>query len=205
HSKTNNAVKELLKLAPNKAVRVVNGEEETISIDKIKIGDLLRVKPGEKIPVDGAIHEGSSTIDESMISGEPIPVDKTVGDTVNSGTINGKQSFIMVAQKIGSDTLLAQIIDMVNKASRSQAPIQKLADRISAYFVPIVVLISVITFIVWAVVGPEPAYVFALVNAIAVLIIACPCALGLATPMSVMVGVGKGAQSGVLIKNAEAL
>ncbi|HLT52067.1 MAG TPA: HAD-IC family P-type ATPase, partial [Arenibacter sp.] len=205
HSKTNNAVKELLKLAPNKAVRVVNGEEETISIDKIKIGDLLRVKPGEKIPVDGAIHEGSSSIDESMISGEPIPVDKTVGDTVNSGTINGKQSFIMVAQKIGSDTLLAQIIDMVNKASRSQAPIQKLADRISAYFVPIVVLISVITFIVWAVVGPEPAYVFALVNAIAVLIIACPCALGLATPMSVMVGVGKGAQSGVLIKNAEAL
>src|SRR5690606_18398727 len=165
HSKTNNAVKELLKLAPNKAVRVVNGEEETISIDKIKIGDLLRVKPGEKIPVDGAIHEGSSSIDESMITGEPIPVDKTVGDTVNSGTINGKQSFIMEAQKIGSDTLLAQIIDMVNKASRSQAPIQKLADKISAYFVPVVVLISVITFIVWAVVGPEPAYVFALVNA----------------------------------------
>lgn len=205
HSKTNNAVKELLKLAPNKAVRVVNGEEETISIDKIKIGDMLRVKPGEKIPVDGAIREGGSSIDESMISGEPIPVDKAVGDAVHSGTINGKQSFVMEALKVGSDTLLAQIIDMVNKASRSQAPIQKLADRISAYFVPVVVLISVITFVVWAAVGPEPAYVFALVNAIAVLIIACPCALGLATPMSVMVGVGKGAQSGVLIKNAEAL
>ncbi|MCM4167766.1 Copper-exporting P-type ATPase [Arenibacter antarcticus] len=205
HSKTNNAVKELLKLAPNKAVRIVNGEEETIAIDKIKIGDLLRVKPGEKIPVDGAIREGNTSIDESMITGEPIPVDKGEGDSVNSGTINGNQSFVMEAQKVGSDTLLAQIIDMVNKASRSQAPIQKLADKISAYFVPVVVLISVITFIVWAIVGPEPAYVFALVNAIAVLIIACPCALGLATPMSVMVGVGKGAQSGVLIKNAEAL
>lgn len=205
HSKTNNAVKELLKLAPNKAVRIVDGKEETITIDKIKIGDLLRVKPGEKIPVDGAIREGNTSIDESMITGEPIPVDKGEGDTVNSGTINGKQSFVMEAQKVGSDTLLAQIIDMVNKASRSQAPIQKLADRISAYFVPIVVIVSVITFIVWAVVGPEPAYVYALVNAIAVLIIACPCALGLATPMSVMVGVGKGAQSGVLIKSAEAL
>ncbi|MDX1326783.1 MAG: heavy metal translocating P-type ATPase [Arenibacter sp.] len=205
HSKTNNAVKELLKLAPNKATRIVDGEEETIAIDKIKIGDLLRVKPGEKIPVDGTIQEGNSSVDESMITGEPIPVDKEAGDTVNSGTINGQQSFVMEAQKVGSDTLLAQIIEMVNKASRSQAPIQKLADRISAYFVPIVVLISIITFIVWAIVGPEPAYVFALVNAIAVLIIACPCALGLATPMSVMVGVGKGAQSGVLIKNAESL
>lgn len=205
HSKTNDAVKELLKLAPNKAVRVVDGKEETISIDKIKIGDMLRVKPGEKIPVDGEIREGGSSIDESMISGEPIPVDKIPGDTVHSGTINGKQSFVMEALKVGSDTLLAQIIDMVNKASRSQAPIQKLADRISAYFVPTVVIISIITFVVWAAFGPEPAYVFALVNAIAVLIIACPCALGLATPMSVMVGVGKGAQSGVLIKNAEAL
>lgn len=205
HSKTNNAVKELLKLAPNQAVRIVDGQEETIAIDKIEIGDLLRVKPGDKIPVDGSIHEGKSSIDESMITGEPIPVDKMEGDKVSSGTINGKQSFVMKAEKIGSDTLLSQIIDMVNKASRSQAPIQKLADRISGYFVPVVVLISVITYIVWAVFGPEPAYVFALVNAIAVLIIACPCALGLATPMSVMVGVGKGAQSGVLIKNAEAL
>ncbi|HKK12285.1 MAG TPA: heavy metal translocating P-type ATPase [Flavobacteriaceae bacterium] len=205
HSKTNSAVKELLKLAPNKAIKVENGKEETISIDNIKIGDLLRVKPGDKIPVDGTIHEGESSIDESMITGEPIPVEKSEGDKVTSGTINGNQSFIMKAEKVGADTLLSQIIDMVNKASRSQAPIQKLADKISAYFVPTVVIISVITFIVWAIFGPEPVYVYALVNAIAVLIIACPCALGLATPMSVMVGVGKGAQSGVLVKNADAL
>ncbi|MCB0446081.1 MAG: copper-translocating P-type ATPase, partial [Gelidibacter sp.] len=205
HSKTNNAVKELLKLAPNEAVRVVDGQEETIAIDDIKLGDTLRVKPGDKIPVDGVISEGHTSVDESMITGEPIPIDKQEGDKVSSGTINGKQSFLMTAEKVGSDTLLSQIIDMVNKASRSQAPIQKLADRISGYFVPVVVLISVVTFIVWAIFGPEPAYVYALVNAIAVLIIACPCALGLATPMSVMVGVGKGAQNGVLIKNAEAL
>lgn len=205
HSKTNNAVKELLKLAPNKAIKVVGGKEEVIAIDKIKIGDLLRVKPGDKIPVDGVIHEGESSIDESMITGEPIPVDKKKGDQVSSGTINGNQSFVMKAEKVGADTLLAQIIEMVNKASRSQAPIQKLADRISGYFVPVVVLVAVITFIVWAIFGPEPKYVYALVNAIAVLIIACPCALGLATPMSVMVGIGKGAQSGVLVKNAEAL
>jgi len=205
HSKTNNAVKELLKLAPNKAIKLVDGEEEVIAIDKIKIGDLLRVKPGDKIPVDGVIHEGETSIDESMITGEPIPADKKEGEHVSSGTINGNQSFVMKAEKVGSDTLLAQIIDMVNKASRSQAPIQKLADRISGYFVPVVVLVSVITFIVWAIFGPEPKYVYALVNAIAVLIIACPCALGLATPMSVMVGIGKGAQSGVLVKNAEAL
>ncbi|MCK0189590.1 heavy metal translocating P-type ATPase [Arenibacter sp. F20364] len=205
HSKTNNAVKELLKLAPNKAIKVVDGKEEVIAIDKIEIGDMLRVKPGDKIPVDGVIHEGMSSVDESMITGEPIPVDKNKGDQVSSGTINGNQSFVMKAEKVGSDTLLAQIIDMVNKASRSQAPIQKLADRISGYFVPVVVLVSLITFIVWAVFGPEPKYVYALVNAIAVLIIACPCALGLATPMSVMVGIGKGAQSGVLVKNAEAL
>ena len=205
HSKTNSAVKELLKLAPNKAIRLVGDKEESITIDKIEIGDLLRVKPGDKIPVDGEIVEGESTIDESMITGEPLPVSKAVGDSVSSGTINGKRSFVMKAIKIGSDTLLSQIIEMVNTASRSQAPIQKLADKISAYFVPTVVLISVITFTVWAIFGPEPAYVYALVNAIAVLIIACPCALGLATPMSVMVGVGKGAQNGVLIKNAEAL
>ena len=205
HTKTNSAVKELLKLAPNQAIRVVDGQEETISIDAIKIGDLLRVKPGDKIPVDGTIQEGESSIDESMITGEPMPVHKSVKDKVSSGTINGKQSFIMKAERIGSDTLLSQIIDMVNKASRSQAPIQKLADKISGYFVPVVVLISVLTFIAWVIFGPEPKYVYALVNAIAVLIIACPCALGLATPMSVMVGVGKGAKSGVLIKNAEAL
>jgi len=205
HSKTNSAVKELLKLAPNKAIRIVDGTEETITIDQISKGDLLRVKPGDRIPVDGVIQDGESTIDESMITGEPVPVQKVKGDSVNSGTINGKRSFVMKAEKVGADTLLSQIIDMVNKASRSQAPIQKLADKISSYFVPAVVFISVLTFIIWVLFGPEPVYVYALVNAIAVLIIACPCALGLATPMSVMVGVGKGAQSGVLIKNAEAL
>ena len=205
HSKTNNAVKELLKLAPNKAIKVVDGEEVEVSIDDIEKGDILRVKPGEKIPVDGIITEGETSVDESMITGEPIPVEKAVDDKVSSGTINGNQTFLMKAEKVGSDTLLSQIIDMVNQASRSRAPIQNLADKVSAYFVPIVVIISIITFAVWAIWGPQPAYVYALINAIAVLIIACPCALGLATPMSVMVGVGKGAQNGVLIKNAEAL
>lgn len=205
HSQTSGAIKALLKLVPSTATLVEDGVDKIIAIDKIQQGNLLRVKPGEKIPVDGSIVEGHSDIDESMITGEPIPVDKKVDDKVSSGTINGTKSFVMKAEKVGSETLLSQIIHMVNKASRSKAPIQKLADRISKYFVPIVILVAVITFIVWAVFGPEPAYVFAFVNAIAVLIIACPCALGLATPMSVMVGVGRGAQSGVLIKNAEAL
>ena len=205
HSKTNSAVKELLKLAPNKATKVVDGEEVEVSIDHIILNDILKVKPGDKIPVDGVVTEGNTSIDESMITGEPIPVNKYEGDKVNSGTINGNQSFLMRAEKVGSDTLLSQIIHMVNDASRSRAPIQNLADKVSGYFVPIVVFISLITFAAWAILGPEPAYVYALVNAIAVLIIACPCALGLATPMSVMVGVGKGAQNGVLIKNAEAL
>jgi len=205
HSKTNNAVKELLKLAPNSAIRIEEGQEIEIPIDEIKVGDLLRVKPGDKIPVDGVITEGKSSLDESMITGEPIPIEKTIGDKVSSGTINGKQSFVMKAEKVGADTLLSQIIDMVNKASRSRAPIQKLADTISGYFVPIVVGISIITFIIWMIFGPEPRMVYAFVNAIAVVIIACPCALGLATPMSVMVGVGKGAQEGVLIKTAESL
>lgn len=205
HSKTNSAIKELLKLAPNKAIKVEDGKEIEVGINEIEISDILRVKPGDKIPVDGSITEGTSTIDESMITGEPIPVEKTVGDTVSSGTINGNNTFLMKAEKVGTDTLLSQIINMVNDASRSRAPIQKLADTVSAYFVPIVVAISVVTFIAWALFGPQPSYVYALVNAIAVLIIACPCALGLATPMSVMVGVGKGAQNGVLIKNAEAL
>ena len=205
HGKTNSAVRELLKLAPNTAMRLRDGELKEIGIDLIQKGDILRVKPGDKIPVDGQITEGGSAVDESMITGEPIPVDKTIGDTVSGGTINGNQSFLMKAEKIGSDTLLAQIVKMVNEASRSRAPIQKLADTVSAYFVPAVVLIAAVTFAVWALWGPEPAYVYALVNAIAVLIIACPCALGLATPMSVMVGVGKGAQNGVLIRNAEAL
>ncbi len=205
HSKTNSAIKELLKLAPNKAIRVDNEQEVEVAINQIKLCDILRVKPGDKIPVDGVITEGGSSIDESMITGEPIPVNKSLGDKVISGTVNGNQSFLMKAEKVGSDTLLSQIIQMVNDASRSRAPIQKLADTVSGYFVPVVVIIAGITFFVWSVWGPEPAYVYALVNAIAVLIIACPCALGLATPMSVMVGVGKGAQNGVLIKNAEAL
>ncbi|MCL4147475.1 UNVERIFIED_CONTAM: hypothetical protein GTU68_015560 [Idotea baltica] len=195
----------MLKLAPNKAIKVVDGEDVEVTIDAIELNDILKVKPGDKIPVDGSITEGDTTIDESMITGEPIPVNKTVNDKVSSGTINGNQSFLMKAEKVGSDTLLSQIIHMVNNASRSRAPIQNLADKVSGYFVPVVVIISLLTFAVWAIWGPEPVYVYAFVNAIAVLIIACPCALGLATPMSVMVGVGKGAQNGVLIKNAEAL
>jgi Cu+-exporting ATPase len=205
HGQTNKAIKELLKLAPTEATLVFEGKDKVISIHDIKKGDLLRVKPGEKIPVDGKITDGESTIDESMISGEPIPVDKTVDDSVIAGTINGNKSFVMIAEKIGSETVLSQIVQMVNDASRSRAPIQKLADSIAKYFVPTVVIISALTFIIWSKFGPEPAMVYGFINAVAVLIIACPCALGLATPMSVMVGVGKGAQSGVLIKNAEAL
>ena len=205
HSQTSGAIKELLKLAPTEATLVIDGSDKVISIHDIKKGDLLRVKPGDKIPVDGKITDGESSIDEAMITGEPIPVDKKKDDNVIAGTINGNKSFVMIAEKVGSETLLSQIVQMVNDASRSKAPIQKLADSIAKYFVPIVVMISVITFFVWAKFGPEPALVYGFINAIAVLIIACPCALGLATPMSVMVGVGKGAQSGVLIKNAEAL
>lgn len=206
HNQTSGAIKELLKLAPTEAILVSNGMDTVISIQDIKKGDLLRVKPGDKVPVDGKITEGESTIDESMISGEPIPVDKKINDPVVAGTINGTKSFVMVAEKVGSETLLSQIIHMVNDASRSRAPIQKLADSISKYFVPIVVGIAAITFLIWAKFGPEEnALIYGFINAVAVLIIACPCALGLATPMSVMVGVGKGAQSGVLIKNAEAL
>ena len=205
HSQTSGAIKELLKLAPSEAILVIDGVDKVVSIHDIKIGDVLRVKPGDKIPVDGKITQGESSIDESMITGEPIPVDKKTGDDVKSGTINGNKSFMMIAEKVGSETLLAQIVEMVSNASRSKAPIQKLADGIAKYFVPIVIIISVLTFIVWAKLGPYPANVYGFINAIAVLIIACPCALGLATPMSVMVGVGKGAQSGVLIKNAEAL
>ena len=205
HSQTSGAIRELLKLAPTEATLVKDGNDSIISIHDIKKGDFLRVKPGDKIPVDGKISEGEGILDESMITGEPIPVDKIRGDSVSSGTINGNKSFVMIAEKVGTETLLSQIVQMVNNASRSKAPIQKLADNIAKYFVPIVVIISVITFLVWAKFGPEPALVYGFINAIAVLIIACPCALGLATPMSVMVGVGKGATSGVLIKNAEAL
>jgi P-type Cu+ transporter len=205
HSRTSGAIKELLKLAPTDTTILINGFASKISINDVRKGDLLRIKPGDKIPVDGKITDGESSIDESMITGEPIPVDKKVGDAISTGTINGNKTFVMIAEKVGAETLLSQIILMVNDASRSKAPIQKLADRISKYFVPIVVSISVITFFVWAEFGPEPALVYGFINAIAVLIIACPCALGLATPMSVIVGVGKGASSGVLIKNAEAL
>lgn len=205
HSQTSGAIKALLKLVPATAILVQNGVDSVIAIDQIQKGSLLRVRPGDKIPVDGSIVEGQGTVDESMITGEPVPVEKTVNDKVSSGTINGTKSFVMAAEKVGSETLLSQIILMVNNASRSKAPIQKLADKIAKYFVPIVILVSLITFLVWAMFGPQPTLVFAFVNAIAVLIIACPCALGLATPMSVMVGVGRGAQSGVLIKNAEAL
>lgn len=205
HTQTGNAIKELLKLSPTDATLVKDGVDTKILIQDIQLGDILRVKPGDKIPVDGILVEGSATVDESMITGEPIPVDKVLNDKVTSGTINGTKSFLIKAERIGQDTLLAQIIEMVNSASRSKAPIQKLADEISKYFVPIVIGISILTFIVWAIFGGEQRYMYALVNAVAVLIVACPCALGLATPMSVMVGVGKGARNGVLIKNAEAL
>jgi len=205
HSKTSGAIKALLTLAPTVATLVLNGQEQSIGIHEIKKGDQLRVKPGEKIPVDGKITSGHSTIDESMITGEPIPLDKSAGDKVSAGTINGNRSFVMEAEKVGAETLLAQIVQMVSDASRSRAPIQKLADVIAKYFVPIVVSIALVTFFVWWIFGPAPQLVYGFINAIAVLIIACPCALGLATPMSVMVGVGRGAQAGILIKNAAAL
>lgn len=204
-SRTSQAIKALLGQSAKTAHIVVNGQEKEVSIDQVQVGDLLRVKPGEKIPVDGVVIEGSSFVDESMITGEPIPVEKKANDTVTGGTINQTGSFLMEAKRVGSETLLARIIQMVSEAQRSKAPIQKLADVISGYFVPIVVLVAIITFIVWGTIGPEPRLAFALVNAVAVLIIACPCALGLATPMSIMVGVGRGAEMGVLIKNAEAL
>ena len=205
HTKTSSAIRELLELSPNTAIRIEDGAEREVDISLIAVGDILRVKPGDKIPVDGQIKEGTAHVDESMITGEPIPVTKMQADTVIGGTINGNSTFLMEASRVGADTLLSQIIEMVNEASRSKAPIQNLADLIARYFVPIVVLIALITFVIWSVWGPTPAYVYALVNAIAVLIIACPCALGLATPMSVMVGVGKAAKNGILFRNASAL
>ncbi|MGZ2369480.1 copper-transporting P-type ATPase [Ancylomarina sp. YFZ004] len=205
HSKTNSAIKALLNLSPPIARRIKNGDEEEIPLEEVEVGDILRVKPGEKIPVDGIITLGSAIIDESMITGEPIPAEKSKSDKVTGGTINGKTSFDLVAEKVGADTLLSQIIGMVNEASRSRAPIQKLADVVAKYFVIIVIAISLITFIIWAVWGPDPAYVYAFINAVSVLIIACPCALGLATPVSIMVGTGRGAQSGVLMKNARSI
>lgn len=205
HNKTNSAIKALLGLIPT-VVRVVrNGKETEIPLEDVHVGDVLKVLPGEKVPVDGIITEGYANIDESMITGEPIPVDKAVKDKITGGTINGNTAFLMKAQKVGSDTLLSQILEMVNEASRSRAPIQKLADVVTKYFVQIVISIALITFAVWAIWGPEPSYVYAFVNAVSVLIIACPCALGLATPISIMVGTGRGAQSGVLVKNARAI
>jgi Cu+-exporting ATPase len=202
-AQTSSAIKSLLGLAPKTARRVAtDGSESDIPLDHVHVGDTLRVRPGEKVPVDGKLLEGGSSLDESMISGEPIPVEKTIGAKVTGGTINGTGTFLMRAERVGRDTLLAQIVQMVGQAQRSRAPIQRLADRVSAWFVPAVISAAVITFIVWAAFG---ALSFALLNAVAVLIIACPCALGLATPMSIMVGVGRGATLGVLIRNAEAL
>jgi P-type Cu+ transporter len=200
------ALAALLSLAPKTARRVQeNGTEIDVPLEHVQVGDRLRVRPGEKIPVDGVVLEGGSTVDESMITGEPVPVAKAPKSAVTGGTINGTGGFVMKAEKIGNDTLLARIVQMVGSAQRSRAPIQGVADTVSGYFVPAVVACAALTFIVWAWVGPEPRYTYALVNAVAVLIIACPCALGLATPMSIMVGVGRGAQLGVLIRNAEAL
>jgi P-type Cu+ transporter len=204
-TQTGQAIKSLLNLSAKTAHLVLDGQEQEIPIEQVKVGDLLRIKPGEKVPVDGEVIEGSSFIDESMITGESVPVEKKVQDEVTGSTINQRGSFIMQAKRVGNETLLSKIIQMVSEAQRSKAPIQRLADRVSAYFVPFVIIVAVIAFIIWASIGPEPRFVFALVNAVAVLIIACPCALGLATPMSIMVGIGRGAQMGVLIKNAEAL
>jgi Cu+-exporting ATPase len=205
-SKTGAAIKALLGLAPTTARRVRHdGTEEDVALSVVRQKDLLRVRPGEKIPVDGVVLEGHSSIDESMVTGEPIPVEKTESDQVIGGTINESGTFIMRAERVGSETLLAQIVQMVTEAQRSRAPIQRLADLVAAYFVPIVIAISFATFIVWNLIGPEPRLAYALVNAVAVLIIACPCALGLATPMSIMVATGKAAQSGLLFRNAEAI
>jgi Cu+-exporting ATPase len=205
-SQTNSAIRALLDLAPKQA-RLVgdDGSEADIALEEVVPGNRLRVRPGEKVPVDGVVLEGRSVVDESMLTGEPLPVEKSPGDKVTGATVNGSSSFVMRAERVGSDTLLAQIVHMVAEAQRSRAPIQGLADTVSGWFVPAVVLIAVLAFVVWSIFGPPPAMGFALVNAVAVLIIACPCALGLATPMSIMVGTGRGARAGVLVKNAEAI
>ena len=205
-NQTSSAIRSLLSLAP-KIARLLksDGSEEDVPLEMVQPGQLLRVRPGERVPVDGIVVEGSSSVDESMITGEPIPVEKSTGSKITGGTVNGAGGFVMRAERVGAETLLAQIVRMVGEAQRSRAPIQRLADVVSGYFVPAVVVIAVITFFVWLLVGPEPRVAYALVNSVAVLIIACPCALGLATPMSIMVGTGRGALAGVLIKNAEAL
>ncbi len=203
---TSGAIRALLDLAPATARRIAeDGSDEEIALDKVHVGDRLRVRPGDKVPLDGQVLEGRSNVDESMVTGEPLPVAKAAGDVVIGGTINGQGGFIMRADRVGADTMLAQIVQMVAKAQRSRAPIQRLADVVSSWFVPAVIAVAVLAFIAWSSFGPEPAMAFGLIAAVSVLIIACPCALGLATPMSIMVGVGRGAQAGVLIKNAEAL
>ncbi len=204
-SSTGNAIRALLDLAPHTARRIKDGGDEEIPLEAVVVGDLLRVRPGDKIPVDGIVSEGGSSVDESMLTGEPLPVEKTVGDSVSGGTLNTTGGFVMRAQRVGGETLLAQIVAMVAQAQRSRAPIQGLADKVAGFFVPAVLLISVLTFGLWWWFGPEPRLAFAIVNAVAVLIIACPCALGLATPMSIMVGVGRGAREGILVKDAAAL
>jgi P-type Cu+ transporter len=205
-SRTGAAIKALLGLAPKTARRIgKDGSETDVPLDQVQPGDLLRVRPGEKVPVDGTVVEGTTSVDESMVSGEPIPVEKRAGDRVIGATVNGTGSLVMRAERVGAETLLAQIVRMVSEAQRSRAPIQKLADVVAGYFVPTVVVAAVITFVIWALVGPEPRMAHGLINAVAVLIIACPCALGLATPMSIMVATGKGATAGVLFKNAETI
>jgi len=204
--RTSGALRALLKLAPKTARRLVaGGDDEEVPVEQIRVGDRLRVRPGEKLPVDGIVLEGHSAVDESMVTGESLPVEKNPGDKVIGGTLNGSGSLVMQAEKVGTETLLSQIAQMVAEAQRSRAPIQRLADTVSAWFVPAVIAVAIVAFIAWALFGPPPAFAFALIAAVSVLIIACPCALGLATPMSIMVGVGRGAQAGVLIKNAEAL
>lgn len=204
-NRTGSAIKALLNLAPPTARRVAPEGDYEVPLDQVKVGDWLRVVPGDKVPVDGVVMEGHSSVEESMITGEPLPVEKTISDKVTGGTVNGPGSFVMRAERVGSDTLLGQIVNMVSEAQRSRAPIQSLADKVAGIFVPTVLAIAVLTFVLWVWLGPEPKLAHAIVNAVAVLIIACPCALGLATPMSIMVGVGRGAQEGVLVKNAEAL
>jgi Cu+-exporting ATPase len=205
-SQTSSAIKALLGLAPKTARRISqDGKEADVALTEVQVGDRIRVRPGEKVPTEGSVIEGRSSVDESMVSGEPIPVEKTAGEKVVGGTINGTGSFVMKAERVGADTLLAQIVKMVSEAQRTRAPIQRLADRVAKFFVPAVLVSSAITFAVWAIFGPQPHYAHALVNAVAVLIIACPCALGLATPMSIMVGTGRGASEGILIRNAESL
>jgi Cu+-exporting ATPase len=205
-AKTSAAIRALLKLAPQAAHRIdANGAELDVALDQVRPGETLRVRPGERVPVDGDLLDGASAVDESMISGEPMPVEKSAGDKVTGGTLNTSGSFVMRAERVGSETTLAQIVKLVSEAQRSRAPMQRLVDKVAAIFVPAVVVVAILTFAAWALVGPEPRLAHALVNAVAVLIIACPCALGLATPMSIMVAVGKGAHAGVLVRNAEAL